>query len=328
MQYSHGVRGGVPVVATCTLVLALLIGCAPKIDEMTVGGGEPGERLPVTAEVTKNQTTIQGVELDTRPVGAADFDNAGSMSGTGGSYSGQTTRLGPGEYEARVRVLYKAIFQSAVNTKSATRQFSLAWPAGTYSFETGGLNGWQYAGVFGTSDTFQHCAPAELAGPPYFSYTTAGWPLGINDTGGPYVSGAVRTVVSAICYPDNASETSQTGLWNFNLISPDLTDEADWQSISGVSFRMITNNPFGVQAVATVVYEDENGETQPSSPMTSPTQVDFTDISGQQWVSVDKTWNIPDRPIRSLEIRVFGTPESLAGFPGSTVLLDVVSPIP
>ncbi len=328
MQHFRKKHSVGPVMAGCALVLALLAGCAPKIDEMTVGEGEPGERLPVTAEVTKNQTTIQGVELDTRRVGAADFDSAGDLAGTGGSYSGQTPNLGPGEYEARVRVLYKALFQSAVKTTSATRPFTLAWPPGTYGFETGGLGGWRYAGVFGVNDTFEPCAPDVLAASPYFSLTTSGWPLGINATGGPYASGAVRTVVSSTCYPDSDSETNQTGLWNFNLLSPDLSNNADWQGISGVSFRMITNVPLGVQAVATVVYEDASGETQPSSPMTSPTQVDFTEITGQQWVTVEKLWNIPDRPIRSLEIRVFGDPESLAGFPGSTVLLDVVSPIP
>jgi len=313
---------------TCVLALALITGCAPKIDEMTVGEGEPGERLPVTAEVTKNNTTVQSVELDTRLVGAADFDAAGSMAGSGGSYSGQTPNLGPGEYEARVRVRYKAVFQSAVKTKSATRPFSLAWPPGTYGFETGGLNGWRYAGVFGANDTFEHCEPSALATSPFFSHTTAGWPLGINATGGPNVSGSARVAVSSTCYPDSDSEMGETGFWNFNLLSPDLSNDADWQGISGVSFRMITNAPFGVQVVATVVYEDESGESEPSSPTTSSSQVDFTEIAGQQWVTVAKTWNIPDRPILSVEIRVFGDAESLAGFPSSTVLLDVVSPIP
>jgi hypothetical protein len=309
--------------------MILTAACAPKIDEMTVGTGEPGERLPVSAQVSKNQTTIQGVELDVRADGAADFAAAGSMTGSGGAYSGQTPRLGPGTYEARVRVLYKAVFQSAVKTKSATRSFSLEWPPGTFGFENGGLNGWRYAGVFGVSDDFEACDPAVLAAPPHFSFSQAGWPVGINDTGGPFVSGSLRTSVSFVCYPDSASEVNAQGLWNFNLLSPDLSTDSNWQGISGVSFRVNTNSPFPIHVVSTVVFEDENGNNQPSSPMLTPTQMDFTEIAtSQQWITVAKTWNIPDRPIRSVELRVFGSPESLAGSPATTVLIDVVSPIP
>ncbi len=310
------------------IIIFLLAGCAPNIDNINVASGEPGDSLDVTATVTKNQTTIQDVKLDVRPLGDDDFDTTSDMAGSGGAYSGQTPRLVPGEYEARVRVLYKAMFQSAVKTKSATRPFSLSWPPGTFSFETGGLNGWTYAGVFGVSDTFEQCSPQQLASSPYFSVTSAGWPVGINATGGPFTSGSLRVNVSDTCYPASDDEVGPTGVWNFNLNSPDLSDAADWQGISGVSFRINTNNPGTIYAVATVIYEDANGDTLPSSPMTSPTQVDFTQATGQTWLTISKTWDIPDQPIRALQIRIFGQPNSVSGFDASTVLVDVISPIP
>lgn len=309
--------------------VVLLAACAPNINNITIGEGDPGERLPVTASVTKNQTTIQGVRLDVRRVGETDFDEVGAMTVSGGQYSGQTSRLVPGDYEARVRVLYKALFQAQVKTKSRIEPFSLTWPPGTFGFETGGLAGWRYAGVFGASDDFQHCDPDVLAASPHFSMSSAGYPVGINDNSGPFLSNSLRIGVSSTCYPDSDAELGSTGFWNFNLLSPELLSNPDWQGISGVSFRVITNVPYGVQAIPTVVYVDENGVNQVTSPTAGFNQLDFTEVLGNQsWVTIDKTWNIPDRPIHSLELRFFGDPESLAGFPGSTVLVDVISPIP
>lgn len=309
--------------------VVLLAACAPKINNITISDGDPGERLPVTASVTKNQTTIQGVRLDVRRAGETDFNEVDSMTSGGGQYSGQTSRLVPGDYEAQVRVLYKAMFQAQVKTKSRIEPFSLSWPPGTFGFETSGLAGWRYAGVFGASNNFQHCDDDALAVSPNFSMSTAGYPVGINNTGGPFFSNSLRVVVSSNCYPDSDAEVGPTGFWNFNLLSPGLLSNAAWQDISGVSFRVVTNVPFGVQAIPTIVYVDENGDNQVTSPTTGINQLDFTEVPGNQtWVTIDKTWNIPDRPIHSLELRFFGEPESLAGFPGSTVLVDVISPIP
>ena len=147
------------------------MGCTATVDDVTVGVGEPGERLSVTAEITKNQTTIQGVELQTRAVGG-NFGPAAAMTGSIGNYSGQTPRQGPGDYEARVTVRYLRVMLPGEQTRSRTETFSLNWPPGTFGFENG-LQGWTYQGVDRTSDDFQQCDAATLTSYPYFSWLFA-----------------------------------------------------------------------------------------------------------------------------------------------------------
>ncbi|MEL6950273.1 MAG: hypothetical protein AAGM16_09210 [Pseudomonadota bacterium] len=302
----------------------LVAGCAPSINSFTVTPGEPGEALPASATVNKQQTIVDAVILQTRPVGGT-FEDAGNLSGNGANYAGQTPRQGPGEYEARLSVKYRPAFSAAQKTKrSGIRPYSLTWPAGTFGFETGGP-GWVYNGVFNTVDTFQGCPIEQLNAPPYFDITTAGWPVGIGLVNPGFPAGALRVNMSSTCYPDSDADLIDgTSFWGFELISPDLSSDANWQGIDGISFRATTNFP-GLYAVALVEIE-QNGVTSVVGPMAGGT-FDSTQLSGS-WQIIDKTGYIPaDATVNRVLVRVFGQTPGLVGGPAYTFLADVISPI-
>lgn len=298
--------------------------CSPSVESFEIGAGEPGQRLDATASVKKNAASIQSVVVASAPAGSDAFGPEQAMANTaGGVWAGQTLPHVAGDYQARLSVSYKRLFQSAVHVLTRTTEYSLAWPAGTFAFDapTTGVDGWTFQGIFsgadGTDVTQCDPLPSQL-----FTRSGTGWPDGPS-TGPSAANGSLRVLLTDVCFP--SSPLPGAPLWQFNLRSPDLEGVAEWQGISGVSFRMISIGPV-VQAQATVIYADESGADAFASP-TEGGALDFAEVDGS-WVTVARSGYVPaGRPIRGVLIRVYGEQGAVStGEPG-TLLVDVVQPV-
>ncbi|MEQ9400965.1 MAG: hypothetical protein RJQ04_17490, partial [Longimicrobiales bacterium] len=216
-----------------TLLVLAGSACTPQIESLQVEAGEPGERLRVTATIDRNGARVTPVVV---AVGAA----AQPLAPTGGSrWEGRTPRLPPGHYQARLSVSYRRLLPPSVDTLSAERDFTLAWPDGTFTFEreNEGLDGWTFDGVYeaGTAIDVTACDPRD---PVLLARSPSGWPLATDVTDPDPPNGSLRVVLDMTCFPGSPSVTSS--LWQFDLISPDLSDRPEWQDIEGVAFRMVS----------------------------------------------------------------------------------------
>ena len=306
----------------CALGAALAFsGCVASIGTVTVAPGEPGDRPEVSAAVKANSTSIRSVTLQSGQTGGP-FTDVGPMTESDGKFRAKLNPVAPGTFEAKVLVKYVPVFQSVVQTVSAVKEFTIApFPSGTFGFETGGLSGWTFQGVFGVTPAFAACPPAVLSASPNFSRFAEGWPGNANN-------GSLRVLVSAPCYPDTRNETT-TEFWRINLASPLLNTNPAWQGARGVSFRMISRMPLKVSAF--VVVEGANGQDELVFP-TAAGRSDLTDIvpgNGLLWTIVTRTGYIPARPIKQVLISIFGRPEDVQSLGEPAIIqLDVVSPVP
>ena len=314
--------------------LLVLTACTPRIDAFDVGSGEPGERLPVTASIDRNNTSVTPVGVAMAPAGTDEFGPEQPLAPTtGAGWAGQSPRLLPGDYQARLTVSYKRLFQSAVRQVTATRNVSVSWSDGTFAFENAGegVAGWTFDGVYeaGTGQNVTTCDPLN---PALLTRSPSGWPLNIGETTPNPPNGSLRVVINPTCFP--ASQSVGAPLWQFNLISPDLSGRDEWQDIDGVSFRMISAGAT-VQAQATVVYASEQDldgdgilDNAFASPMASGAP-EFVEV-GPSWSVVERTGYVPEgRPIRFVMLRVFGSPLDVANLSTEvgTLLADVIQPI-
>lgn len=300
-----------------TLLVLAGSACTPQIESLQVEAGEPGERLRVTATIDRNGARVTPVVV---AVGAATQPLAPT---DGSRWEGRTPRLPSGHYQARLNVSYRRLLPPSVQTLSAERDFSLSWPAGTFTFELedDGLDGWTFDGVYeaGTANDVTTCDPRE---PALLARSPSGWPLATDVTDPDPPNGSLRVVLDMTCFPSSPSVTSS--LWQFDLISPDLSDRPEWQDIEGVSFRMVSEG-VGVRARATVVHGPDGAVTLSES---GPS--DYT-VVGPDWTVVERTgYEVPEgHTVQRVRLRVFGTQMDIAGLgsEAGTLLADVIRPI-
>ncbi|MEM8548392.1 MAG: hypothetical protein AAGF46_09550 [Pseudomonadota bacterium] len=307
-----------------SLAALILCGCAPTIESISVGTGEPGVPLPVTVSIDKQQTTLQAVRVVTRRTGSSDA-SSDSLTGSGGRYAGVTPRQSPGDYEAVIEVDYRRAGLPGVKTRtSMPMPYSLAWPLGTFGFETGRA-GWRYNGVLSTSADFIGCDDTTLNSLPWFHHTPAGWPLDIGDTAPDFAAGALRAGFSATCYPDTESELAPgSGYWGFELISPDLTEDSHWQGIDGLAYR-VRGSLNGLLVVGLLEVNIEGAWTWVGPLANNGPQ--FTEVT-HAWTDVVATGFVPSgATVRRIMIRGFGEPGWLAGPVTTELLVDVVRPV-
>jgi hypothetical protein len=232
--------------------------------------------------------------------------------------------LAAGEYRLVVNVPYQRKFLGVnlgQHFATATFDFTIlgSLPDKCFSFDNkeNKLMGWTVSGVFIDN---QEKSLGSATCPGLF-YVHHSWPFALNET---VEGGSIFVPVSDNCFPKPGQQAAVKSRWQFSFKSPELGENADWQKIKRLQFRVATKN-IPVMITPEIHYTAGNFSKSTFGHKKLAPQYSIT---GGQWVEVDHAVELPDiATVTGLTLHVSGIPEHTVGTEVDSIYLDAVCPI-
>lgn len=232
--------------------------------------------------------------------------------------------LSPDEYRLVLDLPYSiklAGLTIARGSKQAVSDFVIHQnlPASCFRFDDKDkdLMGWVSHGVFINNRD----KPVSKETCPGLFFINSSWPYALNDTGH---GGSLFVPVSTECFPKTSPQTSQTGLWTFTLISPELQQRPEWQHLQAIRFHMATR-AINVSVEPEVQYQLENLPKSTTADVQARTRYD---VNGGRWNDYEYAFKLPEHAvITHILFHVMGVPEKTVSDKVDSIYLDAVCPV-
>lgn len=316
-----------------TLILVMLsgflIGCGPKIEISALEDTLPGKPIPYQVSIEPSANKIVDIDFAYYPKYRHPSDPiklTPNKQQEHNRWLGTFEPQGPGEYRLLVRVTYRSalgIVSMGHTTTNAVRDVTVhpALPASCFNFDGGenDFQGWNSTAVFdGRSKT-----RISKGNCPDLLYLNRSWPFNLDE---PADGGSLFIPVSPTCFPKTSTEVSRHGMWRFDLISPDLSDNPSWQNLSGLSYRFATQT-MPVRLYALIRYRHDD-QLITHTLMPAATYEHYVNAIPGNWRSIHMPVDLPaDAKVHNVMIRIMGEPEKTVTPQVGSLFLDGVCPV-
>ena len=167
-------------------------------------------------------------------------------------------------------------------------------------------------------------APASSTTCPGLFFVNTSWPMPLGQTKTDTSKGGSLFVpVSSECFPKSSNKLSEQPEWTFSLISPDLSEQANWQSLNSINFRIA-----GKELSFTVSPEVhfKIGEKL-SSTYEQTTAPEKYKIQSNIWQIIEHKLSLPEEAmITHIELHISGVPEQTVGEGVNSIFIDGICP--
>lgn len=192
-------------------------------------------------------------------------------------------------------------------------------PASCFLFDSTANDtmGWTARGVYLNNHT--EAVSSDTC--PGLFYINVSWPHGLHEA---TPGGSLFVPVSSECFPRTATPPSDTGMWHFRIVSPDLGKRKDWQGLRAIEFRMATKT-IPVTVIPEIEYQHA-GRTLGTRDAAKP-QTHYQ-VSSGRWGSLQHPFAIPpDATIRHIVLHVYGQPEKTVTDKVDSIFVDAICPV-
>ena len=325
------------ILASITLWLA--VGCAPTIKNEIVTEALHQQGFTVSAEIKPYLTIMRTPEVSFRPLPqVGGWSLAGDMQeGAANQYSYLHEQgLDYGYYEALISVDYRqALLPFVGDTVQRTPEFWVEGPTDCFTFD--GANpatqGWTLDGVF-DGDLVDRKVSENLAPLAWLDGTN--WPEAYKGSNPSDLRGSVRFKIPTGIPADPdlyesdempGGEPDQQAYWRVSYRSPDLSAMAEWQSLTKLALRFVSN-AVGLHLQPVLRVRKSNGETSSYRAINAPGPNGTYPIDGAAqpaWQMIEADFQLPaEATVELLEVRVYGRPDMAVFFVGADSFLDGV----
>lgn len=314
-------------VITLLVIFLIATGCAPRILSLQVSTATEGQPVDVNAEIRPYLTNVGQPSMGVGPYldSNGPFQPVGTMAHTSGiQYQGQLNNLTYGGYRLEMEVPYTLpLLQDSIRTY---KDFIIGAPASCFAFDSGNnTQGWTVDGIYDgdTQVKVTQCSDTLFQNILWDDLTN--WP------GGPYNDGkgSMLLFVTPTCFPTQSSQLQNS--WRFDLVSPSLEGNSDWQNIGGYTFRVKTNAPgtfnTGMIVQALLKLRKVDGTITWYRQVDTNNQPVWHVLDSTDWKVIE--WPIPipaNWVVLDVHIRVFGVPQAV--YPEGVIHLDGICPLP
>ncbi len=333
-------EGSIPLkIILASFILFLAVGCAPTIRNEMVSEALHQQPFTVSAEIKPYLTIPRTPEVSFRPLPqpggwllARDM-----QEGTANQYSYlQEQGLDYGYYEALISVDYRqALLPFVAGTVQRTPEFWVEGPADCFTFDDASpaTQSWTLEGVF-DGDLVDRKVSENLG--PLAWMDSTNWPEAYKASNPSDLRGSVRFKIPTGIPTDPdlyesdempGGEPDQQAYWRVSYLSPDLSAMAEWQSLTKLTMRFVSNAE-GLHLQPVLRVRESNGESSSHHAINAlgPNGTYPIDGAAQPtWQMIEADFQLPaEAIIEYLEIRVYGRPDMAVFFVGADSFLDGV----
>jgi hypothetical protein len=314
--------------------LTMLVACNPKIITTPVDEYLSGKKTSITFEIDPNETIIEAPRVTIFPKYYVDrvWDiSALVKEDKQNQYSVQLPDLPPGTYRLAIDVPYQRIhdfmgYGNYNQTKYVDFTVHRELSKSCFSFDekNNGTSGWSVSKVF-ISNSDKPVWEGDCPGYGLFHHNRS-WPYSLDvATDG----GSIFVPIIKECYPNTSPVSSQVSYWRFSLISPDLSNDPNWQNLSAFSFY-VASKMVPVEFETRVEYVNQTSQADSAIPPNdlSISRKSYKLVSGlDEWVKLNNSSPINSKQkIKRIYIDVYGIPEETVKDSIATINFDAICP--
>ena len=309
-------------------LVIILSGCKPEVKLQTISEQKAYLPISIGFDITANSEQ-HSFNPEVRLVSKFNLANEIAIDAihtpkSKYSYTIDINYLEAGEYRLFVRVPYRnrllgiPLWQSY---KMVSQDFIVHnnLPPTCYSFDDkeAAVAGWKSTHVY-IDDKDK---PVSQETCPGLFYVENSWPWPLEHVA---PGGSLFIPVSSECFPKASSQVSKQTRWMFSVLSPDLSNLPDWQTIKSIQFRINTNR-INIRIKPELHYQLEQQNMSTIVPTDTPLTYEVT---GDQWRVIDYPVSLePGAKVTRFELHLSGIPEQTVGETVNSIFIDGVCPI-